>query len=464
MSGADHRGLGDVSQPGFAEQRGGHELDPESGSKLGHELDAKLDHEMRRLGHALLESTDAVIASVTERALRRAKSKREPMLDDAIDDSFVRLGTLSTAAVARWIAGESVDGAFAAGEEFSRAVAQMVASSDVPLAEVVRRCQYWRDACVEALQDALGANPARAQALSSALRSIHLAADHALANMSAIFDGERWRIQQELTRRQEELAFLATHDGLTKLANRSLVVARLEQMLEGECREENGVAVLFIDLDGFKGINDTLGHSAGDQLLAATAARLRAAVRDSDTLGRLGGDEFVVLAGCVSDAETLEELADRLCRAFAEPFSLGLACGPLRIGASIGVALAQPGCSAAQLLHDADLAMYTAKSRHPSGSGRSAEVPALPAMPANVGELASASGVANAEHPANASSLASASALANLGVLASIDKPTVSGAAAANESAMQGLERGKLSRRASRLRRRRLRMGRVAGP
>lgn len=318
---------------------------------------------MARLGHALLQGTDAIIASVATRSMRRRTLKGEPLLDDEIEASFVRPGTHATAAVARWIAGESVDGAFAVGEDFSRAVAQMVASSDVPLAEAVRRCQYWRDACVEAIEGATGVSHANAEAVSSALRSIHISADHALASMSQVFDRERWRIQQELTRRQEELAFLATHDGLTKLANRSLVVARLEQMLEGDRVAQQGVAVLFIDLDGFKEINDTLGHSAGDRLLAATAARLRAAVRETDTLGRLGGDEFVVLAASVPGRGTVQELADRLCEAFAEPFAMGLACGPLRISASIGVALAQPGCSAAELLHDADLAMYGAKSR-----------------------------------------------------------------------------------------------------
>jgi diguanylate cyclase (GGDEF)-like protein len=316
---------------------------------------------MSRLGYALLQSTDELIEAVTARAHRKRELAREPALDGAVEESFERLGGLATIAVARWIAGEPVDAAFAVGEDFSRVFAQMVASSDVPLGEVVRRCQYWRDACAQQLCDAVSLGLASEGACKLAQQSVDLASDHALASMSAIFDAERQQMQQELTRRQEELAFLATHDALTKLANRSLVVERLEQMLAH--RWDDGVAVLFIDLDGFKEINDTLGHSAGDRLLAATAARLRSAVREVDTLGRLGGDEFVVIASSISPDGALQDLAARLREAFSEPFSISLEVGPLRITASIGVAVATGDCSAAQLLHDADIAMYSAKSR-----------------------------------------------------------------------------------------------------
>ena len=322
----------------------------------------EIEEALAYLGDRLLRSTDDVIAAVTARASR----KREMTLDPAVEESFVRLGTLATEAVARWVAGASVDGAFAAGEEVSRVFAPMVANSDVPLGEVVRHCQYWRDSCEEALA-AAAEDCESERACELARGSIHLAADHVLASMSAIFDAERHRMQLELTRRQEELAFLATHDGLTKLANRSLVVERLERMLARSGDEPGGdgvdVAVLFIDLDGFKAINDTLGHSAGDRLLAATAARLRAAVRAGDTLGRLGGDEFVVLTSPLPASTALQELAARLRDAFAEPFAISLDRGPLRITASIGVAVARPGCSAAVLLHDADQAMYSAKGR-----------------------------------------------------------------------------------------------------
>lgn len=336
----------------------------ESASVLGERDRVPMDIELGRLGDALLRSAEELIEAVNARAHRKRAQGGAGGLGESVEESFSRLGGLATVAVARWIAGEPVDDAFAVGQDFSRVFAQMVASSDVPLGEVVRRCQYWRDACTQQLFAASALGLASERAAELARQSVDLAADHALASMSAIFDAERQRMQQELTRRQEELAFLATHDALTKLANRALVVERLEQLLEqrGEGRSR-GVAVLFIDLDGFKSINDTLGHSTGDRLLAATAARLRAAVRESDTLGRLGGDEFVVLVGPLVTDATLSDLAARLRRAFAEPFAISLDGDPLPITASIGVAVASGDCSAAQLLHDADLAMYSAKSK-----------------------------------------------------------------------------------------------------
>src|SRR5665213_639044 len=101
---------------------------------------------------------------------------------------------------------------------------------------------------------------------------------------------------EDLGRRQEELAFMATHDSLTGLPNRTLILDRVEQMLVRSRRNHTPVAALFIDLDNFKSINDTLGHGVGDELLQAVAARLDGVIRGGDTLGRLGGDEFIVIS------------------------------------------------------------------------------------------------------------------------------------------------------------------------
>ncbi|MHB1860533.1 MAG: diguanylate cyclase domain-containing protein [Solirubrobacteraceae bacterium] len=338
----------------------------ESASIVGADDPIAIEVELSRLGDALLRSADELIEAVRIRADRKRELAREARLDDAVEESFSRLGGLATIAVARWIAGDPVDDAFAAGQDFSRVFAQLAASSDVPLGEVVRRCQYWRDACRQEIFAAVAAGLASHRAAELARQSVDLAADHALASMSVIFDTERQQMQQELTRRQDELAFLATHDALTKLANRALVVERLERMLARHAQDagaDGGVAVLFIDLDGFKAINDTLGHRAGDRLLTATAARLRAAVRETDTLGRLGGDEFVVVSGASATDLVLADLATRLRGAFDEPFAIALDEDPLRITASVGVAVAEADCSAEQLLHRADLAMYSAKAR-----------------------------------------------------------------------------------------------------
>ena len=158
------------------------------------------------------------------------------------------------------------------------------------------------------------------------------------------------------------LAHQAVHDALTGLANRVLFVDRLTHSLTRLEREPNRIAVLFIDLDGFKGVNDTLGHEAGDTLLVDVAQRLRVASRRTDTVGRLGGDEFVVLCDKLSADEDVRIIGDRVVRALAEPFLVdGRA---LEISASIGIVMtSDPFTDAATLLRNADSAMYLAKER-----------------------------------------------------------------------------------------------------
>ena len=269
------------------------------------QVPADVQQELRRLGCGLQQRADEVIEAVTSRAQREREREGEPELDAAVEEQFVRLGRLATAGVARWLGGEPADGASAAGEEFSQVFARLAAGSDVPLGEVVRRCRCWRDGCERELSEAGGNGPIAEEALARACESIRTAADRALAQMSSLFDAERQRVKAELS-------FLATHDGLTKLANRSLVKERLERMLARAARHGNAVAVLFIDLDDFKDVNDTLGHGVGDEFLVAIAERLRGVVRDADTLGRLGGDEFVVLAECPQAQSGPGEIAARL--------------------------------------------------------------------------------------------------------------------------------------------------------
>jgi diguanylate cyclase (GGDEF)-like protein len=162
-------------------------------------------------------------------------------------------------------------------------------------------------------------------------------------------------------RRQEELAFVATHDPLTGLANRALILDRMVQMLARSRRSKMSVAALFIGLDDFKQVNDTFGHDAGDELLRAVAARLDGVVRATDTLGRLGGDEFVVIAEDLS-LTAPELIAERLLEALERPFTLGAEDGAsdLTVTASIGIAAGEH-TSAEELLRNADIAMYRAK-------------------------------------------------------------------------------------------------------
>ena len=152
----------------------------------------------------------------------------------------------------------------------------------------------------------------------------------------------------------------ALHDALTGLPNRVLILDRVESMLSRARRSQQAVAVLFIDLDGFKSINDTLGHHSGDQLLQAVAERLATALRDSDSIGRLGGDEFVVLVeGAGLDAGP-ELVCKRLLDVLREPFEIADGV-PIHITASIGIAVGDRS-SAGELLRDADVALYQAKA------------------------------------------------------------------------------------------------------
>ncbi|MFZ6005799.1 MAG: EAL domain-containing protein [Actinomycetota bacterium] len=167
----------------------------------------------------------------------------------------------------------------------------------------------------------------------------------------------------------------ALHDGLTGLPNRALILDRAEQMLARAHRDERAVAAFFIDLDNFKTVNDTLGHSAGDRLLVEIASRLSDAVRANDTVGRLGGDEFVVLAEGTSLDSGPEVVAARLHEVLRGEFELpGFEGTPITTSASIGVATGQRSC-ADDLLRDADIALYRAK-----GAGKNCTVVFQPHM------------------------------------------------------------------------------------
>jgi diguanylate cyclase (GGDEF)-like protein len=169
----------------------------------------------------------------------------------------------------------------------------------------------------------------------------------------------------ELRGSQAELAHQALHDGLTGLANRTLLYDRAQHALARARRGGERVSILFVDLDDFKSVNDSLGHAAGDALLNHVGARLDEAVRAVDTVARLGGDEFAILlegAGAEEAARTAQRILDALAPAFA------VGGRDLRVCASIGVATSEPGpADAADLLHEADIAMYRAKDEEPGG-------------------------------------------------------------------------------------------------
>lgn len=183
----------------------------------------------------------------------------------------------------------------------------------------------------------------------------------------------------ERVRIQERLHYLAHHDPLTELPNRTLFADRLEQALRRARRGRHGAALLFLDLDGFKEINDTLGHEVGDRVLQAVARRLKSCVRDSDSVARLAGDEFAVLLENMAQADDARRVSEKILGALTDPIPVG-EC-QLRVTCSIGISLypddlapvadsesgPAPDHGADVLLRNADLAMYRAKQRGPNG-------------------------------------------------------------------------------------------------
>jgi diguanylate cyclase (GGDEF)-like protein len=171
----------------------------------------------------------------------------------------------------------------------------------------------------------------------------------------------------ENRRLEQRMRHDALHDALTGLPNRTLLLDRLRHALDRAARDGSRVAVLFLDLDNLKVLNDSLGHHAGDELLRAIGPRLRNELRVADTIARFGGDEFAVVCEDVEGDEHAIHIAQRLVRAFEDPFTVG---GEARFGSvSVGVVVTDPAArrSAEELLSDADAAMYRAKDR---GRGR----------------------------------------------------------------------------------------------
>ena len=162
-------------------------------------------------------------------------------------------------------------------------------------------------------------------------------------------------------RAEQALSHNAFHDSLTGLANRALFHDRLEHALDRTARSGLGVAVVYLDLDGFKLVNDSMGHEAGDQILRELATRVTSAVRSLDTVSRLGGDEFAILieesGRALDEAETV---AERVLQSLTTPFMLGIQ--QIVLSASIGIAIGDVSCTASSMMRDADVAMYKAKT------------------------------------------------------------------------------------------------------
>jgi diguanylate cyclase (GGDEF)-like protein len=312
--------------------------------------------DLGRLGEAL----KARIGDVLKETVARTSASGE-VVDAVVQESFERICNSSTIAVARWIAGEGIEVAVEAGRETWEIFAELAAHRAASLNEVTRRCYWWRNVMAEILKACATQLDVSPDTLSQALNILQLSLEFSVLRMCESYETERRLTDEELARREEELSFLATHDPLTGLPNRTLILDRVEQMLARSRRSQTPVAALFVDLDNFKSINDTLGHGVGDELLCAVAARLDGVIRGADTLGRLGGDEFVVISEELSLAAGPEVIAERLLDALQQPFNLGANKETrLTVTASVGIA-AGDHALAEELLRDADIAMYRAK-------------------------------------------------------------------------------------------------------
>ncbi len=179
------------------------------------------------------------------------------------------------------------------------------------------------------------------------------------------------KVTRDITERrhaEQAIAHQATHDPLTHLPNRTLLLDRTTQALSRRARHGGTLAVLFVDLDNFKAVNDSLGHRASDQLLVAVAERFSSVVRPEDTVARLGGDEFALLCENVDHQDAIE-IAERLLQSLDAPLAVGVE--RVSVSASIGIAVTdQSDEDLESLLRDADSAMYRAKELIPSRHGR----------------------------------------------------------------------------------------------
>jgi diguanylate cyclase (GGDEF)-like protein len=235
-----------------------------------------------------------------------------------------------------------------------------LASGFVPLSQVTTIYVNTRRAIAQVMHEVMRDLVTPPQVRAQCETVIHLVFDMAIVRMAKRFELVRHQLEEALAENQARLEHQSLHDPLTGLANRVLLLDRLEHAVNASARRPSRPAVLFMDLDYFKAVNDASGHSAGDQLLAEVAERLQTVVRPNDTVARLGGDEFVLL--CDDLADPLEEamvVARRIVSCLEPAFNI--AGREVFVAASIGIAPSGPGNNAEELMARADQAMYRAK-------------------------------------------------------------------------------------------------------
>jgi diguanylate cyclase (GGDEF)-like protein len=307
------------------------------------------------LGLALAARVDDVVEHMRDKTLHG-----RTILPAEVETVFLDAARIATDALSRWWRGEPEEVARHVGDAAAASFAKLAADQAAPLNEVTKRCLWWRDSTAEVLREEAARLRIDPTILELHLLMLVRSADATLVRTCEAYELERHRTQVQVDRQREALEFQATHDSLTGLPNRTLIRDRIEQLLA----RSGEVAAILIDLDEFKGVNDTYGHLVGDQVLRAAAARLAGALRPTDSVGRLGGDEFVIVLDGNDQTASPTRVAERILDVLRHPYQLEeLNSGaPVVITASLGIATAR-GHGADDLMKRADIAMYRAKDQ-----------------------------------------------------------------------------------------------------
>jgi diguanylate cyclase (GGDEF)-like protein len=342
------------------------------------------------LGRELKLAVELIVADQ-----RQLTQISDHVLDEDVENLFLSAARTSTEAFSLWMTSGNPDIARQAGLDASEIFGQLAARNDAPLNEAAKRCMRWHDVVALHLKE-IAATQGVEDCLPEALAMLQRSLRVTIVRMTESFERERLRMQASLALQQERIAFLASHDALTGLPSRSVIIDRIGQLLVRHRRYESEATVIFVDLDDFKAVNDNLGHDAGNHLLQAVSERLGAVIRETDTLGRLGGDEFIVVADCIPPNAAPELICQRLLAAFEEPFDLqAYGYSTIQITASVGMATGSH-LSVEDILKRADIAMYRAKR---DGKNRfvsfeiemqqsdGAGLPHQPSQPVDAGEV-----------------------------------------------------------------------------
>jgi len=302
------------------------------------------------------EVLQARCCDVADAVLRRWQRGAGAGASDEICRDVLRTAALSTETVAQFL----VTGARPTEErsDVLSATGKAPVRDTISLKELMRLFLFWRDIMLDVVAEEVARLGCDETTLAEGLRVVRAGSDGSFMRMAAQFDRERQRLQALIADDQARLQHQATHDALTGLPNRLLLLDRLTRALAE--RHAACCAVIFVDLDRFKDINDSAGHSVGDDVLVVVAQRLVEATRAADTVCRLGGDEFVVLGEHITGGfSEAQGLADRLQQSLHDPIVVRRRT--YAITASIGVSLAVAGNDPETVLSHADRAMYAAK-------------------------------------------------------------------------------------------------------